>query len=105
MFPKPQKKKKKTRPGFDTPANIYCQYCGSTYGVERHHITAKGIGGSWDPKIHSEENRIDLCFICHDRAQQYKEGYKPKDLMQKKDADEKRRRLFEQITRGKNAPE
>lgn len=67
-IPKPARRKRQ-RKGFDTPAGIYCQYCGSTgVRIERHHIKPKGMGGSRDDKIHSDDNRIDLCVLCHRRA-------------------------------------
>ncbi len=96
-IPKPGPKNKKSRPGFTRPANIYCQYCGSTYRIERHHITPKGLGGSWDPQIHSEENRIDLCSACHAKAQQYFPGYLAEDLIQKKWEDELRIKMYEEL--------
>jgi 5-methylcytosine-specific restriction endonuclease McrA len=92
-FPKPTHKKKK-RPGFTRPAGCYCQYCGSTYMIERHHITPKGMGGTWNPEIHSEANRIDLCAICHGKAQTYKPGYLIADLLNKKAEDENRQKTY-----------
>lgn len=68
-IPKPVTRKRKRRKGFDTPAGPYCQYCGATgVRIERHHIRLKGMGGSRDDKIHSDDNRIDLCVFCHGRA-------------------------------------
>ena len=92
-FPKPIHKKK-ARLGFQRPAGYYCQYCGSTYMIERHHIEPKGMGGSWDPAIHSEENRIDLCARCHGKAQQYFPGYLIADLLLKKQEDEVRQKTY-----------
>ena len=82
-FPKPTHKKK-PRPDFKTKANFCCQYCGSTYMIERHHIEPKGMGGSRSEEVHSEENRIDLCVVCHEKAQAYKPGYLPDELRIKK---------------------
>jgi len=95
-IPKPVYKKK-TRKGFERPPGPYCQYCGSTYGIERHHIKPKGMGGTWNPEIHSEENRCDLCPLCHDRAQQYWPGYMPEDLYRKKAEDESRLKEYEAL--------
>ena len=96
MFPKPVRKKRK-KMGFTRPPGDYCQYCGSTYMIERHHITPKGMGGSWNPKIHSEENRIDLCDKCHGKAQTYRKGYLIADLLAKKAEDEQRVKEYEAL--------
>jgi len=53
----------------------YCECCGSTPGVyETHHIKSKGSGG---PDIRA--NKINLCAICHKKAQEYK--IKPQELI------------------------
>ncbi len=90
MFPKPGKKQKRKRPGFDTPPAEECQVCGISVNppfviIERHHINPVGMGGTWNIKTADPENRIDICKgtgsnHCHDMAQQYEEGYKPGDL-------------------------
>lgn len=75
--PKPGKQKKRKRPGFDTPASYICMYCGMPgVPIERHHVIAKGMGGTKDPEQHSPKNRIDLCVgpgtnDCHGKAQRY----------------------------------
>ena len=45
----------------------YCELCGSPAHGWPHHIKTRGAGGK-DIK----ENLIQLCGICHDKAQQYK---------------------------------
>jgi hypothetical protein len=42
-----------------------CQICGHGTGVDRHHVVPRGMGGSKDPVVLSEENLISLCRSCH----------------------------------------
>jgi hypothetical protein len=42
-----------------------CQICGHGTGVDRHHVVPRGMGGSKDPAVLSEENLISLCRTCH----------------------------------------
>ncbi len=65
--------------------------------IERHHLSAIGMGGSYDPMIHDEENRIDLCQSCHAKAQQYFPDYRIDDLIKKRAADHERQRLYQDI--------
>ena len=43
--------------------------------MNRHHIIKRSQGGDDSP-----ENRIDLCILCHPKADQKQDGYKPEDL-------------------------
>jgi hypothetical protein len=45
----------------------YCELCGSPAHGWPHHIKTRGAGGKDVP-----ENLIQLCALCHDKAQQYK---------------------------------
>jgi hypothetical protein len=42
-----------------------CQVCGRGTDVDRHHVVPRGMGGSKDPAVLSEENLISLCRSCH----------------------------------------
>jgi hypothetical protein len=42
-----------------------CEICGNGANVDRHHVIARGMGGSKDPAVLSEENLISLCRTCH----------------------------------------
>ena len=44
-----------------------CEICGSTRGLDRHHVSPKGMGGSRDPAVHDEGNLLTLCRSCHGR--------------------------------------
>jgi hypothetical protein len=46
-------------------ATAECAICGATRGLDRHHVTARRMGGSRDPSILSEENVLVLCRTCH----------------------------------------
>ena len=106
LFPKPPKHKKSKRPQFEGPAPTHCHYCGITprgsVMIEKHHIKAKGMGGTYDLASAAPENEAWLCKgpgsnHCHDRAQKYEAGYKPEDLRKAKAADEDRQRLYNEI--------
>lgn len=45
----------------------YCELCGSPAYGWPHHIKTRGAGGK-----DINENLIQLCGLCHDKAQQYK---------------------------------
>jgi HNH endonuclease len=42
-----------------------CEVCGKGANIDRHHVVPRGMGGSKDPAILSEENLISLCRSCH----------------------------------------
>ena len=42
-----------------------CEICGTNRDLDRHHVVAKGLGGSSDPAIHGEANLMTLCRPCH----------------------------------------
>jgi hypothetical protein len=42
-----------------------CEICGSTRGLDRHHVLHKKIGGSRDPAVHDHANLISICRPCH----------------------------------------
>src|SRR2546425_1249902 len=42
-----------------------CSVCSSEKQIDRHHVVAKGMGGSSDPRIHSHANLLTLCRRCH----------------------------------------
>ena len=88
LFPKPEKKKKKkVNREYKEKALPYCQVCGKTGGIQRHHIIKRSQGGTNNPK-----HRIDLCVFCHRKADNKEEGYRPKDLYWYKWLDKKRTR-------------
>ena len=45
--------------------NDSCDICGSTRGLDRHHVVSRGMGGSKEPKVLGEDNLITLCRTCH----------------------------------------
>jgi hypothetical protein len=45
--------------------NATCQICGKGADIDRHHVVPRGMGGSKDPVVLSEENLISLCRSCH----------------------------------------
>lgn len=93
MFPKPQYKKKKINREYKTNALEYCQYCGRTdLVIQRHHIIKRSQGGR-----NEEKQRIDLCIICHVKADQKAIGFKPADLYWKKWQDKKRRKILSSL--------
>ena len=73
-----------------SPRSKYCLLCGK-WGVpiERHHIKSRGSGGGDE-----ENNLIDLCTICHGKAQRYE--ISPEEL---KEAKRKDKELKEWISR------
>jgi 5-methylcytosine-specific restriction endonuclease McrA len=90
MFPKVTHRKKKTRPKFK-PGKPYCQYCGSNQLIDPpHHIELKRMGGSSRPEVHSEDNAITLCRVCHDKAHHRIKGQyiSPEELRAAKADDE-----------------
>src|SRR5215208_2552021 len=42
-----------------------CEICGTTCGLDRHHILHKRMGGSRDPAVHDHANLISICRRCH----------------------------------------
>jgi HNH endonuclease len=42
-----------------------CQICGRGADIDRHHVIPRGMGGSKNPAVLSEENLISLCRTCH----------------------------------------
>src|SRR5215208_7183688 len=42
-----------------------CEICGTTRGLDRHHVLHKRMGGSRDPAIHGHANLISICRRCH----------------------------------------
>jgi len=38
----------------------YCEYCGSHFNLEAHHIKSRGSGGG-----DTDDNLICLCWKCH----------------------------------------
>lgn len=44
-----------------------CEKCGSPSYGDPHHIKPRGAGGG-----NNKENQIDLCNVCHHKAQEYK---------------------------------
>jgi hypothetical protein len=42
-----------------------CQICGKGANIDRHHVIPRGMGGSKDPEVLSENNLISLCRSCH----------------------------------------
>lgn len=68
FYPVPKPSRIKNSKAIRKNRSKYCQWCGA-WGVkiERHHIKSKGSGGGDE-----EDNLIDLCPSCHNKAQQYK---------------------------------
>ena len=66
--------------------------CGSVYGLQRHHLVARGLGGSRDPYINSEENEVTLCVECHAKAEAHAEGYSREELILAKEKDKERQK-------------
>ena len=64
---------------FRRPAGKFCIMCGAWGGIERHHGISKGAGGD-----STEENRFDLCPVCHGMAQEYRPGFLLADLKKAK---------------------
>jgi 5-methylcytosine-specific restriction endonuclease McrA len=63
-IPKPAPRKRKKRTGFSSPPKPYCEACGRTdLPIERHHVIFRSRGGK-----DVEENRMDLCILCHKEA-------------------------------------
>jgi len=44
---------------------IECEICGSTRGLDRHHVLHKKMGGSREPAVHDHANLISICRRCH----------------------------------------
>lgn len=40
-----------------------CEYCGSRFNLQVHHIKSRGSGGHDVP-----ENLILLCYVCHNKV-------------------------------------
>ena len=58
-------------------ANLFdkdcCQYCGSRYGIEKHHI----IKRSERPDlIDDPENKVKLCWKCHNKTEHSDKFYR-----------------------------
>lgn len=50
---------------YDTSDFIPCEICKSK-AVDIHHIEARGMGGTRDPKANQIGNLMALCRSCHD---------------------------------------
>lgn len=57
--------------GYDTTSYIECEICGR-YGVDIHHIDARGMGGK-NKEADRIENLMCLCRQCHERYGDIKE--------------------------------
>src|SRR5207249_1079076 len=42
-----------------------CEICGTNRTLDRHHVVSRGMGGSKNPEVHSDENLMTLCRQCH----------------------------------------
>jgi endonuclease/exonuclease/phosphatase (EEP) superfamily protein YafD len=42
-----------------------CEICGSTRGLDRHHVVHRKMGGSKDPAVHDAANLVTICRHCH----------------------------------------
>src|SRR5436309_2023751 len=42
-----------------------CEICGTNRTLDRHHVVSRGMGGSKNPELHSDENLMTLCRHCH----------------------------------------
>ena len=42
-----------------------CEICGTNRTLDRHHVVSRGMGGSKNPEVHSDENLTTLCRQCH----------------------------------------
>ncbi len=42
-----------------------CEICGSTRGLDRHHVVPRRMGGTREPAVHNEANLMTLCRSCH----------------------------------------
>src|SRR5439155_14360395 len=42
-----------------------CVVCSGNRGLDRHHVRARGMGGSKDPTVHANANIMTLCRSCH----------------------------------------
>lgn len=52
--------------------NETCRWCGTTDGVQIHHVRYRSEGGPDTPR-----NLISLCATCHERAHSNKRKYQP----------------------------
>lgn len=59
MFPKPPARLEDSR-AIARARKPYCEICGSTWGLEVHHIFTRGTDG---PDVHF--NLVCLCWNCH----------------------------------------
>lgn len=50
----------------------WCELCGTTWRLERHHIRPRSLGGD-----DTEENIIVLCIECHGKAQRHESQLTP----------------------------
>ena len=42
-----------------------CNICGAHRNLDRHHVIARGMGGTKDQAVHDEANLMTLCRSCH----------------------------------------
>src|SRR5207249_10030572 len=42
-----------------------CEICGTNRTLDGHHVVSRGMGGSKNPEVHSDENLTTLCRRCH----------------------------------------
>ena len=42
-----------------------CAVCSGIRNLDRHHMHARGMGGSKDPAVNADDNLITLCRSCH----------------------------------------
>ncbi len=58
-----------------------CRRCGSTYGVQCHHIVHRARLGTSHPKLHHPDNGMPLCHDCHQDHHTTVEGRIPRRLL------------------------
>ncbi|MGB9660671.1 MAG: HNH endonuclease [Moorellaceae bacterium] len=69
------RKRRRDRKAVQLARRDRCEVCGSTWGLQVHHIKSRGSGGEDTP-----DNLICLCVECHTKAHN---GQIPKEVLKR----------------------
>lgn len=68
-YPKPPRRKRLAHAGRAKVKHAACRACGFLWGIERHHLVPRSLGGD-----DTDDNIIPLCHACHQDLHNHPNG-------------------------------